>query len=104
MNVQGPTTEKWQLPCCALAQLTCEDDTSIQELQWQINRMKEEAKELWHPKTRRSGERSCFAIATPNEHNLKHNLIKLGFQKIWEFPRRNGYPPVGNLEMYALKW
>lgn len=104
MDIQGPKSTKYQLSCCALANLSAGNDTSIEELQWQVDKMKQEAKEKWECSNRRSGERAVFTICTmPYEQPLKNKLKKLGFKRIFVFNRRNGYPN-GQLHMMALKW
>lgn len=96
--------KKWQLSCCALCQITCSDVDSIEELSKLIAITKEEAKFRWNPRNRASGERACFVITTPEELKLKANLEILGFKVVFEFPRRNGYPETGNLQMHTLSW
>lgn len=103
MDIEGKTTRKWQLSCCALFQLTAISDTSLEELEWQINKAKTESKQKWNPRNRDSGERGCFTIVSPGEDRLRTNLIRLNFSKVWEFPRRNGYPD-GILEMWVKSW
>lgn len=103
MNVRGRTSEKVQGPCCALAQICCSNNTPIEELCGQINRMKDEAKMIWNTKTRMSGERACYVIISPGEDILRNNLKLLNFQKTYVFNRRNGYPK-GMLEMWMLSW
>lgn len=104
MDIRTKTAAKYQLSCCALCQITATNSTPIKEIEYHINRLKEEAKEDWNFMDRRSGERACFVIVSPGEDILEKNLIKLGFKKITTFDRRNGYPKTGFLKMYFLNW
>jgi len=104
IDVQTRTTFKNATFCCALCQISANDDTKTEELEYQISRLKQESKLEWNIHTRASGERACFIIVCPYENNLRANLQKLNFTKSFEFPRRNGYPQTGNLEMWNLSW
>ena len=95
--------KKWQLSCCALCQITAADWTPIELLQYEIDKLKREAKMTWNMNNRDSGERACFVITTPDEPNLCANLTVLGFKPIAKFNRRNGYPK-GKLTMWFLSW
>ncbi len=94
---------KHQLCCCALCQLTANNNTSKEEITKHIDRLKEEAKEWWNLADIYSGERACFVIVTPDEKPLEQRLIELNFKEITQFDRRNGYP-AGKLKMYFLNW
>lgn len=101
--VETHSTRKWATSCCALCQITANDDTPIEELDYQIGRLQDESTLNWTPNSRISGERAAFCITTPNEPNLKANLVELGFENTFTFARRNGYPD-GELEMWMKKW
>ena len=103
MNVTTQFSEKYQTPCCALFQILCNNETPIEHLQYQIERAKRDAKKVWNPTTRVSGERAAYVICVTHENILRENLIKLNFTKVFEFPRRNGYPD-GICEMWTLSW
>jgi hypothetical protein len=94
---------KFQLPCCALCQLTVKDDDSVKQIERALRYLKSDSKYTWTYKDRRSGERAAFVIVAPGETNLEQNLKSLNFEKVYEFPRRNGYPE-GILKMYITKW
>lgn len=96
--------KKWQLPCCALCQLTCNDSTPIEELKESIEKLKKDARKWWHSGNRDSGERACFVITTPDELILESKLDDLGFKPVAEFSRRKGYPQNGLLTMWFLNW
>lgn len=96
--------EKWQLPCCALCQITCKDTDTEEEITAMIDKLKEDAKKKWHFSNRQSGERACFVVSTAYELNLKNTLEKLGFVVTYKIPRRNGYPEIGDSEMHMLSW
>lgn len=95
--------KKYQTPCCALCQITAGNKDSKQTLSHMIEKLKEEAKEVWNTGDRRSGERAAYVIVSPGEDKLEDNLIELGFNMVTVFPRRNGYPD-GILKMYILNW
>lgn len=88
--------------CCALAQLTAENDTTIEELKNVVSEKTEERKKVYERGDSSGKGQTClFCIVTPNEDILKQNLEKLGFKSIHSFSRRMGYPE-GELEMYVL--
>lgn len=94
---------KWQLSCCALCQITANNHDSKHVLKARIDNLKHEAKDMWHPENRDSGERAAFIIVAPGEDDLEQNVKELGFTQITTFNRRNGYP-AGVLKMYFLNW
>jgi hypothetical protein len=97
------SVRKFQLPCCALCQLTANDDDSIRHITRALDILKAEAKYHWTPGNRDSGERAAFVIVAPGEDRLEKNLKTLKFEKVYEFSRRNGYAE-GTLKMYVTKW
>lgn len=95
-----PTVKFYPTRCCALAQISGTNETTKEELKIYLEDMREEAKKKWtHDK--RGGETTVFVITTPDEHWLEGILISLAFVKVFEFPRRNGYPK-GNLSFWYL--
>lgn len=93
------------MSCCAMCQVSCNNDDSYEELNAMIQRTKKESKLEWNPNDRASGERAIIVITTPWENNLEANLKKLNFKVIKDdLKRRNGYPQVGNLKMWMLNW
>lgn len=102
--VETSNTTKYPTFCCALFHLAALDHSSIEEIKYQIDQAKEDSKLKWDISTRTSGERGCFVIVCPHENNLRDNLKKLNFKNVWQFPRRNGYPQTGMLEMWCLSW
>lgn len=102
--VETETTAKFNSFCCALCLISANSETTAEELNYQIDRMKEEAKLRWTPASRASGERACIVqVIAPHEDKLRETLKQLNFLKLWEFPRRNGYGP-GTIEMWGLQW
>ena len=100
--VNTPNTFKSPTWCCALMQLACSEDTTPDELDYHIARLKEENKLKFNTATRSSGETTIFVITTPYEKDLEKLLQSKGFQHIWSFKRRNGYPQTGQLRMWIL--
>lgn len=96
--------KKFQTTCCAMCIFSATNDTPIEELEAAVERVKKESKKEWHYADRASGERAIQIIVTPTEPNLRTNVEKLGFQKITQINRRNGYPPIGMLDLYILSW
>lgn len=94
-------------PCCALAQLSCGNDTKLSDLRHLIALKQKEAMsaDYYRPDGPRTdgGERAVFVIVSPGEDVLAHNLAALGFRSIAGFNRRNGYP-AGYLSMWMLSW
>jgi hypothetical protein len=99
--VMTKNTQKFSLWCCACAWLRANNNTTEWELDYQLERLKQDSKYVWNVQTRSSGEKSFLCIVSPGEDNLKNLLIEKGFVKIWELPRRNGYPQ-SNLELYGI--
>jgi len=89
--------------CCALAQLSIQDDHPIEYIEREVNKIKKETEKKWNPNNRDGGERAIFVITSPWEIDLEKNLTELGFEKIYEFSRRNGYPK-GILKMWIISW
>src|SRR5574343_1386789 len=102
IKVTTPHTRKYNTWCCALMHLAADNKASIEELEYQIARLKEESKLFWNVETRSSGETCIFVITTPTEKDLEEKLIKLNFKAIHQFKRRNGYPQNGLLKMWVL--
>ena len=103
MNVKGPSSENWQTSCCGLCLLTAGNETSDEELDWQINRAKKEAKMKWSRNDRRSGETLMTCVSVPLvELGLEEKLKARGFKVLTEFKRRTGYPQTGNLKLWGL--
>ena len=48
------------------------------------------------------GQTATFTIVSPGEDVLEQNLIELGYTLSHTFPRRVGYPDVGDLKMYII--
>ena len=97
------TVFKHQLSCCALCQMTANNNSSLFELQNMVDNIKIDSKKDWNPMDRRSGERAIFTIVSPYESILEENLKTLKFEQITTFNRRKGYPS-GELKMYFLKF
>lgn len=100
--VETLTTTKYPTWCCALCHISANSATTEEELQYQIDRLKEENKLSWNISTRASGETTCFAVTTPTEQALEAKLLAKGFKHIWSFKRRNGYLQNGKLKLWLL--
>ncbi len=91
-------------PCCALCQLTADNDTPFETLEAAVNEIKENSlNNVFHWSLRNGGERAIYVIACPGEEPLEENLKKLGFVHLTTFNRRKGYPP-GQNKMYFLSF
>lgn len=94
--------EKVTTGCCALCQIhKINNETSIVEIAHEIEKLRKEMlanEEVYI--TTGNGQTAVFVIASPGEFILENNLIKLGFENKHTFPRRVGYPPIGDLKMY----
>lgn len=91
--------------CCALCQLSLNNQHTRKEIEHELDLLKKEAYEReWRPiDGKMYGQRACFVIVSPGEDILERNLIRLSFEHVFTFPRRNGYPE-GDLKMYIIKW
>lgn len=87
--------------CCALCQIDkVNDETTIEELQRVLKRLKKEKLENKEVGiTTGNGQTSVFVIVSPGEDVLERNLQILRFVHIHTFERRVGYPE-GLLKMY----
>lgn len=103
MTIQGETTVKFGTTCCALAILSAMDTTPDHELDWQINKLREESRWKWKPGNRRGGETAIACITVPMaELNLERKLRERGFVVLTTFNRRTGYPQTGKLKLWFL--
>lgn len=92
---------KTNTACCALAQLSgLNNNTSKDDILKELLELKEERDGQYIP-TIEGGQTSYFVICTPGEHQLKQNLLSLGFKEVHQFERRNGYEP-GLLSMLII--
>lgn len=83
--------------------LSAQDNTPPEELDQQIERAREEAKQPWTPDNRDGGETMLTCITVPlHEKNLERMLKKRGFKVITRFKRRTGYPQIGELKLWSL--
>lgn len=91
--------------CCALAQITCGNSDTFEKLKATIDQLRIEATSQNYKGTANDfgGQRACFVITTPTEQQLVTNLQRLGFERTFNFDRRNGYDP-GMLSMWMLNW
>lgn len=78
--------------CCALAHLQAKDGEPLEEIKEQMADLKED----------REGARAVFCIVKDTESNLRANILKLGFRRLVQFPRRRALGP-GTLTMYFKK-
>jgi hypothetical protein len=99
----APNIKRFGTDCCALGQLSLQDDTPKEAILDALGQIEGESTERWYGKSKDGGDRAIFVITTPAEQNLVRNLVEIGFQKIAEFPRRVGYPE-GMLTMWLISW
>ncbi len=98
---------RFKTHCCALAQLSINDDHTLEEIKEIIDEMREKAKSEMTPREQMNfgtHERAVFVITLDHETNLVKNLQQLGFEVITEFHRRNCYPENSMLTMWLLSW
>jgi hypothetical protein len=89
--------------CCALGQLSLNNDNTLQEIQLVIDDMKKEI--INGDATRRNGgEKAVFVITLPIEIKLEKTLEAFGFKFIYEFHRRDCYPQDELLKMWIYSW
>ena len=89
--------------CCALGQLSLNNSHTVEEIKNCLDLIKNETKVNWNFRNRDGGERAIFVITTPNEQELADKLTEVGFELIYWFNRRNGYPE-GMLKMWIYSW
>ena len=78
--------------CCALAHLQAENADPLEEI----------ARVLKDLEDSRDDARAVFCIVKNTEPQLRANLLKLGFRRLVQFPRRRPLGP-GTLTMYFKK-
>jgi len=95
------TIKKTTTDCCAFCQLSkVGNQTPIRAIQIKLAQLEKEMhanKEVGI--TRGNGQTAVFTVVSPGEDILMSNLVRLGFKKAWEFPRRKGYPQTGDLKL-----
>lgn len=100
VRVNTKNTEKFASTCCAMAIYSMTNNTSIEEIQYIIERQRKESEIFWDTSSRASGEMNLVVITTPTEIQLEENLKSCGFVCIKDnLKRRHGYP-AGNLKMW----
>ena len=90
------------MSCCAMAQISIQDNEPLANIKAFIRKATRERNEIWNPLDRQSGETMLIVTVSPWEDNLRTNLLSLGFEFTKSLPRRKGYPKVGVIEMYTL--
>lgn len=96
---------KYSTPCCALCQITGENNDSFESIRDMVFSIQDESFDDYPVGTPNyKGQRSIFTIVSPGEDIYEANLKKLKFKKVAKnLNRRCGYPP-GKLDMYLLSW
>jgi hypothetical protein len=93
--------------CCALNIMSATNNSTIEELQYQIDFNKKfhfnEKNKSFINVAKGYGARILTCVVSPGEKKLENNLIFLGFQLAFSFDRRKGYPK-GKNKFYILKW
>jgi len=98
---------KYVTNCCALAQLSLNNDHTLNEIKGVIDEMKSEYKnEMTIGQRMNFGthERAVFVITLEYEEPLVKNLVELGFREIAKFHRRICYPQDELLTVWLLDW
>lgn len=104
MDVKGPNSYKQQNLCCALCTFSFSCDTPDAEIDWHLDKLKRESKQVWNRSNRDSGEKCALVVCVmPAEKSLKARLEQRGFVKILDFERRTGYSKDNHLELMSLK-
>jgi hypothetical protein len=87
--------------CCALCQLSrVNNNTPVKVIEAKLAKLKIEMEANEEVGiTTGNGQTAVFTIVSPGEHTLNTNLKSLGFQEVWQFPRRKGYPETGELKL-----
>lgn len=98
--VDTTNTTKYNTFCCALSHISCGPNAHSEEIQFQLDQLKADNELVWNISTRASGETCAFVVTTPSEIELANKLEQLGFTKVWEFKRRNGYSQNGLLKLW----
>lgn len=99
------TIQLYQTHCCALCFMSANNLTTPEELGEVLNLLKEDAKRVFSPKVQDGGgQRAVECVTAPGEDNLQLVLYNAGFRVIARFPRRNGYPELGDLKLWFLSW
>lgn len=101
--VQTETTFKYSLPCCSACFISANDETSILEISYQVERLRVESLLPWNYKTRCSGEKLIMITVGPQENILRENLKQLNFSLLKTFERRTGYPKTGKIELWTYE-
>lgn len=88
--------------CCAMAQIDkVSNHTPIEHLEYTLGKLSKEMRANTEVGiTTGNGQTAVFTIVSPGEFVLESNLKKLGFELKHTFPRRVGYPALGDLKMY----
>ena len=88
--------------CCALCQIEHLNNNTpkafIEKALVQLKIEKETNTEVGI--TTGNGQTATFTIVSPGEDILEQNLISLGYNMVHTFPRRKGYPELGDLKLY----
>jgi len=87
--------------CCALCQLSrVSNHTPVKVIEIKLEQLRREMEEnVEVGVSRGKGQTAVFTIVSPGEDTLEANLISLGFQEVWQFSRRRGYPETGDLKL-----
>lgn len=97
---------KYKTYCCALAQLSANNETNFTDLKNAIESMKEQSKTEMSTLQRQNygtHERAVFVITLESEEELVEKLVELGFKNIAQFHRRICYPQDQLLTMWFLE-
>lgn len=101
IRVKKTAIMKIPTDCCALAQLSMTNAHTEEQIKNVLNKLKKEAEVQDYKFTgKEKGQRAVFVITTPYEMALANRLEKIGFQPVFVFERRKGYPG-GKLTMWC---
>jgi hypothetical protein len=75
--------------CCALCQLSrVNNNTPVKVIEAKLAKLKIEME-----------ANEEVGITTGNGQTAVFTIVSLGFQEVWQFPRRKGYPETGELKL-----
>lgn len=92
---------RYRTGCCSLGQLSLGNNHEIEHIKAALDLVKAESKKSLSTYGRDGGERAMFVAVMESEGELRNNLIKLGFTKMAEIPRRVCYAE-GKIELWLI--
>lgn len=94
---------KYDSQCCALAQITCKNDTPVSQIQAIIDKARGEVTKNFRGEGYGAGYRAFYIICTVGEAQLERKIRSIGFKLVKSFARRNGLP-AGRNKMFMINF